>query len=491
LAIFGKKKSGDDSGDVVEQPTFSLNPEKAAKFFGHAKNVQDAGNWEYATTLWLQGMKHDPSSMTGLESFYAAAQRFLQDRKKPGPTKDQQKAFSDKNEVNRFLRALLDWGTNPTNMTAAARAIENASKLELAESAYWIGEHALRAAMANGKPRKDPLVRMKNLLVEAQAFDLAVKFGTLALQADPSDGDLEAQLRNLSAQAAMSKGGYEETGEGSFRRNIRDVERQRQLVDEESVVKSTDAATRVLEAAKEDYESRPTDANAVMKYARALQESDDPENEKVAFQILIKAYEDTKEFRFRQQAGQIRMKRARRKLRALKDKAEQTGDAALKQKYEEGVRKLVELEIEEYRLCAEAYPTDLSFQYEVGRRLFQLGENEQAIGYFQEAQKDAKHRIPAMTQLGQSFLRLGWHTEAINSLRSALKEHRSETDEIGMQIRYTLMTALRAKAEAEQDLTAAEEALSIASGIAMQQIGYRDIRQQRESLQQVVQSLRA
>ncbi len=494
MAIFGKKKGGDSSEEPAQtatEQTYSANPERAARFFEHAKTVQEAGNWEYAATLWLQGMKHDPASMTGLESFYEAARRFLQDRKKPGPTKDQQKTFTGKGPVDRFLRALLEWGTHPANMGAAARAIDEANKLELSESSYWIGERALGVAMSNGKLKKDALVKLKDRLAESQAFDLAVKFGTLALQIDPGDNDLEAELRNLSAQAAMSMGGYEQGGEeGGFRKNIRDAERQRQLIDEESVVKSGDAASRVIKAAKEDYESRPTDTNAIMKYARALQESDDPDNEKVAFQILMKAYDDSKEFRFRQQAGQIKMKRGRRKLRALREKAAETGDETLKQKYEESLRKLLETEIEEYRLCAEAYPTELAYQYEVGRRFFQLGDDEQAIGYLQEAQKDAKHRVPAMTQLGQAFLRLGWHTEAINSLRAALQEHRTETDETGMEIRYALMTALRDKGEADKDLAAAEEALSIASGLAMQQIGYKDIRQQRERMQQLVQSLR-
>ena len=93
-------------------------------------------------------------------------------------------------------------------------------------------------------------------------------------------------------------------------------------------------------------------------------------------------------------------------------------------------------------------------------------------------------------QLGQAFLRLGWYTEAEETMRGAIAGHPSESDELGMQLRYGLMTVLQQKAEQDRDLAAAEEAFKIASKIAINQIDYEDIRERRAALQELVKKLK-
>ncbi|TVQ29874.1 MAG: hypothetical protein EA376_14605 [Phycisphaeraceae bacterium] len=507
MALFGKKKETDQADDAAstedagriatesngdEKGLYKADAAKAARFFEHARTVHETGNHEYAMTLWLQGLRQDPTSFTGLEQFWQSALEFRRTMRKPGPTRDQSRSFDGKGPVERFLVALLNWGTRPGDTSAGVKAVETSVKLGLAESAYWIGDRVLGASLNDRKPKKDHYVRLKDLFSEIQAFDLAVKAGNLALNVDPTDSPLEAELRNLSAQAAMTKGGYEETGqEGGFRKNIRDADTQRRIQDESSLAKGEDAATRLLSAAKEDYDSRPTDNKTIAAYARRLLETNNPEHEKLAYQVLIKGYEDTKEFRFRQQAGDVKLRRARRKLRQLRDAAaEKPDDEKLQATLKDAERKFIEMEIEELTLCVDAYPTDLSFKYQLGRRHFLLGQYEKAIEFFQEAQNDAKSRVQVLNYLGQSFLALGWHTEAVESLRSGIKNHPSEKDDLGLELRYGLMRALEAKARAERDTNDAEEAMRLASGIAMQQISFRDIRERRDELRQLVQELK-
>ncbi len=468
------------------------NPEKAEGFFSHARKVIETGNNEYAITLYLQGMRHDPASRTALESVVRAGQTFAQGTRKPGPTKDQLRAFDRKGDVERYLIALLNWVTRPTDSASAVKAVDAAVKLNLPESAYWIAERAISAATQDAKPRKDLFVRLKDLMSVIGAFDLAVRAGQFAVQLDPSDAPLDAQLRNLSAQAAMSKGGYEDTGQqGGFRKNIRDLDAQRRVEESERIVKSGDATVRVLAASRADYEARPTDGAAVQRYVKALLESGEPGAEKAAFDVLKLAYEQLKEFRFRQQAGELRLRAGRRQLRALRERA--AADPANEKAAEDlrqAARKLAEAEIEELRLCVDAYPTDLSFKYRLGARHFELGQYENAIGFLQEAQNDPKTRIQCLNFLGQSFLAMGWHTEAVESFRTGLEGHNTPKDELGLDLRYGLMVALQSLAAAERDLSAAEEAVKIASGIALQQFSYRDIKERRDALQRLAQELR-
>ena len=61
---------------------FTPNPATARKFFDPARTVHDSTNYEYAMTLWLQGLRHDPTSMSGLEGFIASSESFAAENPK-------------------------------------------------------------------------------------------------------------------------------------------------------------------------------------------------------------------------------------------------------------------------------------------------------------------------------------------------------------------------------------------------------------------------
>lgn len=496
MAIFGRKKS-EDGGAAEESANGSSSggasggdPVKAARFFNHARTVHESTNYEYATTLWLQGLRMDPSSMSGLESFFKSAQAYAQAESKDKPSKEQSKNFGGREPVERYLEALLYWGMKPTDGGLALKALEAAAKADLQEPGYWIGERALPMLMRD-KPKKETFVKMMDAFEKLQAFDLAVKSGEFALSVDRSDANLESRVRNMAAQMTMSRGGYENNQEGGFRANIRDLKGQQRLEEESRLSKTDDAADRVVAAAKADYEARPTDLNTIARYARELMSRGRPEDEKVAYELLMKAWTETQQFRFRQTAGDLRVRVARRKLNAIRDAAAaKPDDAALQEKAAKAQEAFARLEIEELKLKVVNYPTDLSLKFELGVRHFQLGEAEEAIGLFQEAQNEPKSRARSLNYLGQSFLKMGWADEAVDTLRRALDAVEAPNDDVGMDTRYWLMLAMEAKAKAHQDAGVAEEAYKVASGIAMQQINFRDIRARRDALQALMRELK-
>lgn len=513
MALFDKLKLGGkpgaaDGGKEGAQPSdaaapggapggggadgFIADPTKAAKFFDRAKSVFETTNYEYATTLWLQGLRQDPTSMAGLEGFVASAQAFAHANKASKPTKDQAANFGGKGMLEKYLEELLSWGIRPTDGSRGLKVVELAAKLGLSEAGYWIGERTL-GAIVGDKPRKGDLLTLMRSFQKLHAFDLAVKTGELIIRLDPNDATLQAEVRNLAAQNTMSRGGYEKTGEsGGFRANLRDAEAQRRLVEEQNLVKSESAADRLVAAAKEDYESRPADRAAIAKYAAALRDRGRPEDDKTAFDLLMKAYAETHEYRFRQQAGEIQLKHARRKLGQYKQAADANpSDARAVEMHKKAHEAFVRKELEELRLRVENYPTDTGLKLELGVRHFLLGEDEQAIALFQEARNDPKNRGRALSFLGQSFLRMGWADEAADSLRAALATLETQNDETGLDVRYHLMNALERKARDHRDAAAAEEAYKIGSSIAMQQINFRDVRARRDVLQALAREFKA
>src|SRR5690606_22840653 len=105
-------------------------------------------NYEYAVTCWLKGLAFDSANQDALQGFLSSAQAFASGQKKPGPSKDQQKAFGGKSPVDRYVASLLQWGTTPqlSNVSAGVKAGEAAAALGLGDSAKWIGERTMARA---------------------------------------------------------------------------------------------------------------------------------------------------------------------------------------------------------------------------------------------------------------------------------------------------------------------------------------------------------
>lgn len=500
MALFGRKKPGDDPEKNVNGggdgsgggPEPQYQPDKAKRFFDHARTMHDAQNFEYAMQLWLNGLKQDPTSMAAMEGFFQSAAGYLGVSSKKNLSKETARMFTGREPLEKFLRSLLDWGMEPLDGASAVRAAEGAAALGLAEQTYWIGERALGAVGREKRPRKDLFVRLKDAFTKIGAYEMAVRAGEAAVSLDPSDGQLSAEVRNLAAQSAMSRGGFDQTGQaGGFRANIRDAEKQRQLEEAERIVKTEETVDRLVRAAEEDYKSRPEDPAAINTFIKRLLERGRPEDEKLAFRIANDGFEKTKQFRFRQTAGDIRLRAAKRKLLEFKDAAEgNPGNATAQENYRKAQLSFLKMEIDEYRARIEAYPTDLLLKYELGKRLMDAGQYDDAIALFQDAQNDPKRRVDSLSYLGQAFLKKEWLDEAVHTFRQALDVHRNPTDEAGMELRYGLMTALQAQAKATRDLAAAEEADRLASSIAIQQINFKDIRTRRDELKKLVAELR-
>ncbi len=518
LALFSKKKGNDSPEDAEadadapksegkgkkKEPAGPLLPlpDKARVFFERAQTVHDSLNFEYAMTLWLQGLRQDPTDASAVERFYSSGCEFsTRAAKKKGPTKDQVKNFSGKSPVDKFLLALLQFGASPFEWNHGIKAIQFAAKIREAEPALdtrevgqGLARKVLGLAANDPRTKKDHFVQMMEAFRDVEAFDLATKSGEAAIARDPSDGPLETEVRNMSAQAAMKRAGL--TGEGAgeaggFRGNIKNTDKQRELEEEEQLVKSESTMDAVIERAMADYKERPQDLAAIKKLCKFLLERGTPEDEKLAYKVLQKGYADLETFELRKLAGDIQMRVGRRKLRAVKVKFDQEpSNGELQAKYESARRQILDSECKEFEARHEAYPTDLSIRFELGRRFFELERHEQAIEHFQAAKNAPGIADRVRILLAKSFTLIEWLDEAESTYREALDEHANLNDDVGLQLRYGLMEVLQRRGEENNDQSAAGEAFKLASGIAVQHINFRDIRERRKTLQELVKELR-
>lgn len=485
-------KGGDSPSDKGGDGKLEFSPVKAERWFAHARTSHESDNFEYAVSCWISGLRFEPTNLEALDAFF----------KSVGPVRAQTggkipkeiaKAIGGRTPVDKFLDTVVTWGFEPMSPEKAIKAALLANELKLREPARWIAPKALDVAMRDAKPKKDWFVKLMATFEELEQFNFALKAGEQALRLDQADGKLSMHLRNLAAQDTMSKGGYENSGEaGGFRGNVKDLDKQRRLEEEQRVSKTEDVIARVLEQARMAYEHEPNDRPTIRKYVAALIERGRPEDEEKAIEILEQAYVSSKEFNFRRAAGEVRLKQGRRKLRALEAAYKAApGDEAAKAAFHEADAAQVALETSEYETQTAAYPTDLYLKFELGKRYFLGHRYEDAIGQFQEAKADPKNRTAVLNYLGQSFTRIGWNDEAVETYRLAMEHHVDHNDMVGMELRYYLMCALQARGEEGKDLASVEEAYKLASAIAIQQINYKDVRARRDAIKALIASLKS
>ena len=494
MALFGKKNNnsnGDDGSDGAPAPE-SFSPKKAKTFFDRAVTVHQSGSYEYAMQMWLNGLRWDPNSMDGLNGFLKSSEVFSVENPKKGVSRETKSAVATKGDVGKYINALLDFGLKRMDTSNAIKVTVAASKLNLVEPTTKLGEHALKLALNDPKQKKDMFVKLLDAFEECRAFKLAAVAGENACKLDPSDADLQHRVRNMLAQSTMTSGGYDDDQTGGFRKNIRDADKQLKLEQEDSVAKTESTKDAIVQRTQKEFEERPDDLPTLEKYAKALMARGKGPDELKAMTLFNQAHKMTGSFRFRKQAGEIQLMRARRSLEKLKAAAERhPEDTEAQEKLKKATDQFNKLQIDELRLQVENYPTDLSLKYNLGVNLFERGEYNDAIEQFQLAQNDPKIRRNVLNLMGKSFRALGgWEDAAITTYEQALDGITDENSELGMDIRYGLMDALAAKAKKDNDPQAAERADKIAAGIAIQQFNYRDVRDRREEIKALLAEMK-
>lgn len=497
MALFRKKDeepqgngdNGDNGANGAKKPDFEAQPEKAAKWFAHAKTMADSYNYESALVYYANGIKLEPDRMSAHESMYETAVQYANKGGKPAAGKEIRK-LEDAHPVSKFAAAEFAWMKDLGNAGLAVKALEAAVKADQLEYGHWAASRVF-GQITRTKKSKSMLRQAMELFHQVSAWTEAMATGQILLQMDPTDNALDAKLKNLSAQRAMDQGGYEENvgEEGGFRRMVKDIDKQRELEEADSISGgSVDA--RNLERAQREYEANPDTPDVLNRYAQLLKKQGTKETAEQAIEIYMKGYEDTSEYRFRMIGGDIRIELARKDLEALADRIEDAdngevaaGNAeALRTAYTRGTQELQELELSEYRERVGHYPTDRGLKFRLGETELRAENYEGAMACFQAAKDEPKLRVAAGHLLGRCFAAESWHAEAIEEFQESIEAVDVTDKGRELEIRYDLMVSLIAKAREDRSVDLAKDALDICSSIARKDITYRDIRARRKEV---------
>lgn len=481
------KGNGPSGGGGAFQP----DPEKASKWFNHGRVAIGQQNYPYAMFCFAMGMKLDPHNISAHESMYDAAIKHFNAGGKPAG-RDDIKKIQGPGPVDRFATAEFVWMHDLNNLSLALDLLDNAGLIGQIPFGKWLAPRALAMMRKQQVKKKGHWVQVMESFLKLECWNEANAAADTALQIDPTDGQLANRMKEIQAQQAIERGGFNNpnAGQDGFRANIKDADKQRALEERDSLSASGDVEERNVERAKRDFEDNPMSPEAISKYAQLLKRRATPEAEDTAHGVYITGYERLGEYRFRMAAGDLRIGQMRRRVQAAKERADANPtDLILKTELTDLARQLRELEGSEFRERAVKYPTDRGLKIELGRIEYDLGNYEDAMGNFQNAKEEGKYRVRATYMLGRCFAAMRWYTEAISEFREALSAIDTTSKEVELDIRYELMLALIELAKAENSPAAAKEAFEICSAIVRQNIGFRDIRDRRKEIEQLRKDL--
>ncbi|MHC5114647.1 MAG: hypothetical protein ACYTGP_09490, partial [Planctomycetota bacterium] len=422
MALFKKKSGGDDGSNGGDDATFTPQPEKARTWFEHAKTAAMSSNYEYALKCYASGIKLDPGAMSAHESMWDAAVRYMNQGAKAASSREL-KDLDDGTPVGRLAAAEFAWMKDLKSQKASVKALDAAVKAEQFEVGNWFAPKVLGLIKIQKKLSKSLLLQAMALFRDVGAWDESLTVGEMARDLDPSDSDLDSELKNLSAQRAMDQGGYADavTEEGGFRKFIKDDEKQRELIEEESLAGSGSSEERVFARAKAAYEATPTVPDVLNRYAQLLKKQGTPETARQAVEIYRKGFDATGEYRFRMRAGDIRIELMVAELTALDEQLESGGDDALRAKRDGLNSEILELKMAEYSDRVAKYPTDRFQKYNLGLVEYELGRFEEAMEQFQKAKDEPKLRVRAGHMLGRCFYAEKWYSESVTEYEEALQ----------------------------------------------------------------------
>ncbi len=488
MAIFGwKKGSGDDKGGGNGTATggpgdFTPQPEKAQKWFNHARVYADSTNYEAALHAYANGIRLDPDTMSAHEAIWEVAIKYMNKGGKPATGKEIRE-LEDGHAVSKFAAAEFAWMKEILNLSLAIKTLESAVQAGQREYGKWVAPNVMKLVPKQKKVSKGQMVQLKDLFKQVEAWTEAIAALAKAKELDPRDGALDHEYKDLSAQRAMDQGGYDRAAgkEGGFRNFVKDSEKQRQLIEQESIVTSQSTDERNLARAKDAYEKTPSIPDVINQYAQLVKKQATPQAEQLAYEIYMKGYQDTGEYRFRMAAGDIRLEQARRIFEALEAKGD-AGAAEARKNY-------LDLEAQEFEERVAKYPTNRDMKIRLGEIELGRGNLDNAMAQLQAAKDEPKLRVRAGHLLARCFAAEGWHREAIDEFRDALQHLDGADKDRELSIRYDLMLSLIAEARKSRGVDLAREALDICSGIARKDITYRDIRTRRREIEDLQKEL--
>lgn len=423
---------------------------RARQWFKKANDLRERRDYDYAIECYISGLEFWPEAVDEghMPLWSLAIQRQQAGGKKPGMGEKLKKPVGGKDARKALLNAEHLLAKDPTNGSYLDATLKNAHKADLPETLKWIAPKAFDSIRKEKKPSAGRFKAFRQVMVDAAerandreaphfaawCYELAVNAVEFLMARNPADMTLRDDQRDLAGRLTIARGKYGDSD--SFRDSLQDADKQKLLHDGERAKQADNTLEALIDAAREAHEAEPTVAGKINAYVDALLKPERRKEERIAIEVLMKAFGEASNYSFKSRADDIRLRQLRRQSRKWKEKARTTGVEEDRQQYRLAVMEESQSERDIFRERVKKYPTDLRLKFHLGKALFGSREYDEAIPLLQEAQADPASRKRCHLMIGRSFFEKGAHTQAAEVLSEALEQHETKDDELGKTMLY-------------------------------------------------------
>lgn len=441
---------------------------KARVFFDRAQKVTGTGNYDYAIEMYLEGLRCVPDALieghTKLHELGLLRQ--MKGGEKPSMM-ERIKGVYGRSPLEQMLCAEYLFARDPEHLPYAEAILKAAVAGDYRRTAKWIADLIFEANNAAERREVQVYTFLKDAYAAIGLFERALAACQFACRLKPEDKELSDECRRLAAEMTVAKGKYDQGGD--FRESIEGIYKQQMLQAQDDVIKTEDYRIAAIKDARAAMKQDPDVLINIFNLANALEDMQDDKSCDEAIALLEDACRESVDFSFKRQAGQIGIRRLRRKIRKTEALLEANPeDGELKSRLEKMLAERDSTELEHYHLCVENYPTDLHAKYDYGVRLMRSMQYDEAIPLLQQAQRDPRRKIASMNKIGLCFFEKKWISDAIDVFERAIKQYEIKDDAISKELRYNLGRCY----EQQGDI---KEAIEIYRRIAQIDFGFRDV----------------
>jgi tetratricopeptide (TPR) repeat protein len=265
------------------------------------------------------------------------------------------------------------------------------------------------------------------------------------LRENPTDGELNQALKDMSARKTLGEGGYGalEGGKGSFRDILKNKDEAVLLEQQNRVVKTEDRTESLIK----EYEGRLQNEPNNLKLVRSLAEL---HTEKKQFEQAFALYDRVKNSEMGNDPS-LEAAIAKTKVRQFDHQIEQINPFAADHaaQVEQIKAAKLEFQVAECQKRVERYPTDSAIRFEMGALLYQIGKYSEAIQEFQKAQNNPHKRLSAMGYLAKCYEKKKMFDFAARTLQNAIKE-KQIFDEEKKEMTYNLGSVFESMGKKEE-----------------------------------------
>jgi tetratricopeptide (TPR) repeat protein len=455
----------------------------AAGQFEHANQViATRKNYDYGIRLLLSCCKLDPANLIYRQTLRRTQRAKYNNNMKGGwlawlrtwPIKARVKSALRKRDYQLVLehaeRVLV---RNPWDVGTQMDLAAAADALGLLDVAVWSLEQA-----RHKDPRKPLLNRTLAELYERRGnFTQAIALWEMVRKALPGDLEAEAKVKDLAASDTIARGHYQEavgTAPPS-------EDETGGLLQAEPSTPSTSATPvvrpkpetvthplfREAETLRERTKTDPTNPNGWMQLAALHRRADQLDQARA---VLMEGLGPTgNSFHLTLELTDLDIEPFRRDLAVAEEKLKAEPSSKEINRIRQRLSKEINTrELELHRMKADRFPTEMIHRYEVGVRLLQAGQIDEAISELQAARSDQRLYWQTVLHLGYCFkARNNWRL-AKRNFEDALRNLPTNEKERRKEIQFLLAEGSAANGELEH-------AVELGHELANEDFGYHDI----------------